>query len=94
MSIVDESYKKRLVDKKIKEYLDVFGAVNIEGPKWCGKTWTSLNNANSVIYMDEEENQQRADLDVKSIFTHDKKEKPQLIKRDKRLWLGDVHRNA
>ena len=79
MPLTNENYKKRLVDKKIKEYLKVFGALNIEGPKWCGKTWTSLNNANSVIYMDEEENQERADLDIKSIFNHEKKDKPQLI---------------
>ena len=79
MSLIDNGYKSRLVDKKVKEYLDVFGAISIEGPKWCGKTWTSLNNANSVIYMDEEENQNRADLDVKSIFNHDPNKKPQLI---------------
>lgn len=79
MSLVNNKYKSRLVDKKIKEYLEVFGAISIEGPKWCGKTWSALNNANSVIYMDEEENQERADLDVKSIFTHEKNQKPQLI---------------
>ena len=79
MPLTNDNYKKRLVDKKIKEYLSVFGAISIEGPKWCGKTWTSLNNANSVIYMDVEENQERADLDIKSIFNHEKKDKPQLI---------------
>ena len=79
MSLVSGDYKKRLVDKKIKDYLGVFGAISIEGPKWCGKTWSSLNNAKSVIYMDDEENQEVADLDVKSIFQHDKKLKPQLI---------------
>lgn len=79
MPLTNDNYKKRLVDKKIKEYLSVFGAINIEGPKWCGKTWTSLNNANSVIYMDVEENQERADLDINSIFNHEKKYKPQLI---------------
>ena len=79
VALTNNNYKKRLIDKKIKEYLEVFGAINIEGPKWCGKTWTSLNNSNSVVYMDEEENQERADLDVKSIFNHEKKQKPQLI---------------
>ena len=79
MPLTEKNYKKRLVDKKISDYLEVFGAVSIEGPKWCGKTWTSLNHANSVIYMDEEENQTRADLDVKSIFTQDESKKPELI---------------
>jgi len=32
-----EKYIDRLVDKKIKDYLTIFGAVNVEGPKWCGK---------------------------------------------------------
>lgn len=31
----------------LKKYLKVFGAVCIEGPKWCGKTWTSSYHANS-----------------------------------------------
>ena len=46
--IVDESkYKKRLIDDKINEYLEVFGAICIEGPKWSGKSWTSSHHAKS-----------------------------------------------
>ena len=33
-------YLPRLIDERIKLYLSTFGAVCIEGPKWCGKTWT------------------------------------------------------
>jgi len=51
MSLQKSGYKKRIVDKKIEEYLQLFGAILIEGPKWCGKTWTSLNHANSVTYI-------------------------------------------
>ena len=47
----NSKYKSRLVDKKIETYLDTFGAVCIEGPKWCGKTWTSAYHSNSEIYM-------------------------------------------
>ena len=43
MSLKKENYQERLIDKKIRKYLTIFGAVAIEGPKWCGKTWTSLN---------------------------------------------------
>lgn len=32
------NYKKRLIDAQINKYLKTFGAVCIEGPKWCGKT--------------------------------------------------------
>lgn len=46
-----EGYRPRLIDKKVSEYLSVFGAVCIEGPKWCGKTWTSAAHCNSEIFI-------------------------------------------
>lgn len=30
-------YKPRVIDGAVQKYLDTFGAVCIEGPKWCGK---------------------------------------------------------
>jgi predicted AAA+ superfamily ATPase len=42
-------YRPRVIDRKIEEYLSSFGAVCIEGPKWCGKTWTSSNHSKSEI---------------------------------------------
>lgn len=42
-----EKYKARIMDEQVKRYLDTFGAVCIEGPKWCGKTWISSYHANS-----------------------------------------------
>jgi len=45
------SYLPRIVDEKIKKYLDVFSALSIEGPIWCGKTWASLNHAVSANYI-------------------------------------------
>ena len=51
MKLNREGYKERLIDKKVDEYLKTFGAVVIEGPKWCGKTWTSLNHCESVCYI-------------------------------------------
>ena len=41
------NYKKRIVDEKIEKYLKLFGAVVIEGPKYCGKTWTGRKHAQS-----------------------------------------------
>ena len=76
MSLTKEGYKYRLLDDRITRYLRVFGAVSIEGPKWCGKTWTSLNHANSVTYMTEKSARNLAEVDPKYIFT---KERPQLI---------------
>lgn len=42
-----DDYRNRIVDKKLKLYLESFGAVLIEGPKWCGKTWTGRNASKS-----------------------------------------------
>jgi len=44
-----DRYKPRLIDKTVRQYLETFGAVCIEGPKWCGKTWTSSVHCNSEI---------------------------------------------
>lgn len=52
----NNKYKPRLIDSKIDEYLSAFGAVCIEGAKWCGKTWTSAFHANSQILIGSPEN--------------------------------------
>ncbi len=46
-----QDYIPRIIDKKIDEYLKSFGALCIEGPKWCGKTWTSSYHSNSEIFI-------------------------------------------
>lgn len=42
-------YLPRLADKELAERLKYMGAVLIEGPKWCGKTTTAEQQAQSVI---------------------------------------------
>lgn len=76
MSLRKEEYIDRLVDKKIEEYLSVFGAVSIEGPKWCGKTWASLNHANSAMFLDRDEVREKAKISL-DLIMEDKK--PELI---------------
>ena len=44
-------YKPRIIDQQVEEYLSAFGAVCVEGPKWCGKTWTSAYHSKSEIYI-------------------------------------------
>lgn len=46
-----KDYIPRIIDHKIEEYLRIFGAVCVEGPKWCGKTWTSAYHSNSAIFI-------------------------------------------
>ena len=43
-----ESYRPRIADKILEDNLKAFGAVCIEGPMWCGKTWTAKRKAASV----------------------------------------------
>ena len=38
MKLTKKGYMPRLIDKTIEENLEFFGAISIEGPKWCGKT--------------------------------------------------------
>lgn len=46
-----QNYMPRIIDRQVEEYLSAFGAVCIEGPKWCGKTWTSSYHSRSEIYI-------------------------------------------
>lgn len=44
-------YLSRIADDQLKLRLEAFGAVQIKGPKWCGKTTTAEMQAKSVIKM-------------------------------------------
>ena len=49
-------YYKRIVDKLLNLKLRAFGATNIVGPKWCGKTRTALEFSKSNILLQREIN--------------------------------------
>lgn len=57
------AYQPRIVDEQIAKYLTLFGAVEVSGTKWCGKTWSSLAHAASVTYVDRGANLQIASAD-------------------------------
>ena len=46
----------RLIDGELDRYLANFGAVCIEGPKWCGKSWTAAYHAGSEILISDPAN--------------------------------------
>ena len=71
-------YLSRTADRLLKDLLDAFGAVLIEGPKWCGKTTTAEQTAKSVIRMQ--------DTDMREEYMATAKSKPSL------LLLGDTPR--
>ena len=44
-----DRYVDRCIDKAISRNLNIFGAVLIQGPKWCGKTTSASRFANSSL---------------------------------------------
>ena len=78
--MLNKDYRKRIVDEKIKQYLEVFGAICIEGPKWCGKTWTCENVAGSKYEVADPsggfQNRKLAEIDPSGILEGDS---PRLI---------------
>lgn len=75
------NYKKRIADDKIERYLNLFGAVVIEGPKYCGKTWAGRKHAKSesLLYVTTGERSNIVELAKISPKTVLDGEKPKLI---------------
>lgn len=46
---MEKEYIERLFDKKLDFYLKTVGAIQIVGPKWCGKSRTAKRHAKTVI---------------------------------------------
>jgi len=49
----DFVYRKRVADELLELQLEAAGYVLVEGAKWCGKTTTALQQARSVIFLDD-----------------------------------------
>ncbi len=47
MTMVPEGYFRRLIEDDIQAMLGTAGAVSIEGPRYCGKTWCARSLSNS-----------------------------------------------
>lgn len=47
----ESAYRPRIVDAQLQQFLRAFGAVCIEGPKWCGKTSTAREISSSAVYI-------------------------------------------
>jgi len=75
MALTKENYTKRLIDDEISELLKIFGAISIEGPKYCGKTWTAFNHSNSAVLLTKSDNPnsdyQKALINRELIYTND-----------------------
>ena len=71
-------YYKRIIDTELKDHLNAMGAVLIVGPKWCGKTTTAMQEAKSVLRMQ--------DPDKSKAYLATARTKPSL------LLIGDTPR--
>lgn len=75
MKLTKDGYIPRLIDDEVEKNLKIFGAISIEGPKWCGKTWTALNHANNVSYLnntvDNFREKKLAEMDVNLVLNKD-----------------------
>ena len=63
-----EAYLPRLVDRQLERYLRTFGAVEIVGCKWCGKTWTATAHGNSIIRFDDAQTRALVEADLSFAF--------------------------
>ena len=80
MTLKKDGYVPRLIDDELKRYLSIFGAVNIVGPKWSGKTWTAYNCCNSAtLIADPKGNYQNRRLALTDPTLIFKDDLPQLI---------------
>lgn len=70
--LTPEGYRFRVIDKQIDQLMKIYGAVCVEGPKWCGKTWTSRNHAVSSSFIGDPAgnfmNKQLAEMDPSLIL--------------------------
>lgn len=76
--LLNMSYLHRIADIQLAERLEAFGAVLIEGPKWCGKTTTAAQMSKSIIRLQDPDMQEEYEVTASS--------KPSL------LLLGDTPR--
>ncbi|MDO5862036.1 MAG: DUF4143 domain-containing protein [Thermoplasmata archaeon] len=92
MTLTPEGYMPRLIDEQMEKYMRTFGAVCVEGPMWCGKTWMARNHVNSEINISDE----RLNLAMSAALEEDprisfKGESPRLIDEWQlipRIWDG------
>ena len=56
-------YVPRLIERRLDSLMRGFGCVEITGPKWCGKTWTSLSRCASVTRLDMRSDREAAMVD-------------------------------
>lgn len=62
-TLTPKGYQPRLIEGRLDALMAAFGCVEINGPKWCGKTWTAMTRAASMTKLDEPADRQAAEMD-------------------------------
>ena len=79
-------YRPRIIDEEMDLNMRTFGAVQIKGPKGCGKTTTAKQIASSVIEFQDE--------DVREGYLTVARDKPSLLLKGKKPILFDEWQDA
>lgn len=70
------AYRQRILDSIVQKHLHAFGAVEIAGTMWSGKTWTALAHARSNVAFDDSQSRNLALIDPDIVLQGDN---PRLI---------------
>lgn len=81
-----KEYINRIVDEELELRLEAFGATLIVGPKWCGKTTTAEQKAQSILKMQ--------DPDMREGYLATAKAKPSLLLKGETPRLIDEWQEA
>ncbi|MDR1088322.1 MAG: DUF4143 domain-containing protein [Coriobacteriales bacterium] len=76
MLIDRKAYRPRLIDDVVARHLRAFGAIEITGTMWSGKTWTSRAHGRSLVNLDEPQARELAQLSPEAILAG---EEPRVI---------------
>ena len=63
-------YIKRICDQKIKEMLEISGAIWIQGPKWCGKSTKTKTFSKSNIELQNNQTLELIKLQISNNSNH------------------------
>ena len=68
MEIDGQTYVPRIIDKAVELNLRAFGAVEITGTLWSGKTWTARAHGNSLVSFDSDSVRNLAQIDMNLVL--------------------------
>jgi predicted AAA+ superfamily ATPase len=68
MLIEKAEYRPRLIDPVVEKHLKAFGAIEITGTMWSGKTTTSKAHGSSLVKLDESQTREVAEMSSESVL--------------------------